>query len=129
MSSVVALVVVVVMVNRKGDTCAAKRCARCIGMCPTFSLSSLLLRLMVAYTCSSLVGLGLAVNDGRVAWPLAPSLHHSSPVGGDINLMSGGTHDLALHIRDFLPFKGIGWRFMVLGCVVCGVLVINYKGR
>lgn len=111
MSYVATLVVVVVMVNRKGDTCAAKA-----------------LRL-VAYACYSLVGLGLAVGNGRVAWPLTPSLHHSSPVGGDINLMSGGTHDLALHIRDFLPFKGIGWRFMVLGCVVCGVLVINYKGR
>jgi hypothetical protein len=51
-----------------------------------------------------------------------------SPVGGDINLMPGGPKICPSLLRGFLSSKGVGWWFMMFGCAVYGVIVINFKG-
>jgi hypothetical protein len=55
--------------------------------------------------CSSLVGLGLAVDNGRVVWPLAPMLRHPSPIDGDINLMPHGPMILPSPLEASSPLR------------------------
>jgi hypothetical protein len=55
--------------------------------------------------CFSLVGLVLAVDNGRVAWPLAPLLRHPSPIDGDVNLMPGGPMILPSPLEASSPLR------------------------